>query len=257
VSGQRRLDAGSAREFLLRTPHDLGRQQLLARAPEQRLFGHARTLELEQGDLAMTFARSAIPFAVVAALGGLAGCAGKIQFSGSQPVQIAGTERKQAEAPPPPRVELRDNKIVFDEKIQFEYNQAVIKPESFSLLHEIADVIEKNAQVKKIQIDGHASAEGSPAHNKWLSDQRAKAVMKHLIEKESIAAERLVAKGWGIEQPIASNDDEAGREKNRRVEFNVIDQVVTQKQVEIDPRTGKERVLSESAQQLNAKEEKK
>ena len=149
-------------------------------------------------------------------------CGGTTQFASAQPFTIAGTP------PPPPkaRVQLRNNKIEFDEKIQFEANSAVIKDVSSSLLHEIAEVIRKNPQVKKISIEGHASSEGDvPAgHNKKLSDERAKAVMAYLIQKESIDANRLTAKGWGSDKPIASNDTEDGREKNRRVEFLVIEQ---------------------------------
>src|SRR5205814_24904 len=124
-------------------------------------------------------------------------------------------------------------------------NKAIIKPESDSLLKEIGDVIKANRQVKKISIEGHASAEGDAKKNKKLSDDRAKAVMDHLVKKEGIEAARLTAKGWGSEKAIADNTTEEGREKNRRVEFLVVEQDVTQKKVEIDPATGKERVLEE------------
>ena len=206
----------------------------------------------------MRLARFGIRAAALAGLvASIAACGGTTQFAGSQPFQIAGTPPppppKVAEAPkPPPRVELRDNKIVFAEKIQFEVNKAIIKEESFSLLHDIADVIKKNPQVKKIEIDGFASAEGDAGHNKKLSDDRAHSVMDHLVKKEGIDASRLQAKGWGVEKPIASNDTEEGREKNRRVEFNVIEQVVTEKKVEIDPATGKERVVSEDQKEQQA-----
>jgi OOP family OmpA-OmpF porin len=198
---------------------------------------------------------------LAAAFLGLSACGGTTQFAGAQPFQIAGTPPppppvvvapppKVEEPKPPPRVELRDNKIVFNEKIQFEVNKAVIKEESFSLLHDIGDVIKKNPQVKKISIEGHASSEGDPKKNKKLSDDRAKSVMDHLVKKEGVEATRLAAKGWGIEKPIASNDDETGREKNRRVEFLVTEQDVTKKQVEIDPTTGKERVVGETKETM-------
>jgi OOP family OmpA-OmpF porin len=180
--------------------------------------------------------------AAAAVFAGLVGCGGTTKFAGAQPFTIAGTPPPPpvvAEAPKvPPRVELRDNKIEFKEKIQFEASKAIIKEESFSLLHDIADVIKKNPQVKKISIEGHASAEGNPAKNKKLSDDRAKSVMTHLVKKEGIDAARLTAKGWGSEKPIAPNDTLEGREKNRRVEFLVTEQDV--KKVAVDPATGKE-----------------
>ena len=184
------------------------------------------------------------------ALAASAGCGGVTQFQGAQAFSVAGTPPPPPPPPPvevkpPPRVELRDNKIDFKEKIQFEVNKATIKEESFSLLHDIGEVIKKNPHIKKISIEGHASAEGDATANKKLSDARAKAVMEYLVKKESIPATSLVAKGWGVEKPIGDNKTPEGREANRRVEFLVVEQDVTQKKVEIDPKTGKEKVLEE------------
>ena len=161
----------------------------------------------------------------------LAGCGGTVQFAGAQPFAIAGTP------PPPPaptHAVLKDDHIEIDEKVQFEANSDVIKDASSGLLHDIADVLRKNPQVTKISIEGHASSEGDvpPGHNKKLSDDRAKAVMTWLVQKEHIDPSRLAAKGWGSEKPIASNDTEEGREKNRRVEFLVVSQVTPNKVAE-------------------------
>ena len=188
------------------------------------------------------------------ALAAMAGCGGVTPFQGGQAYAINGTPPPPpppppppvVEAPkPPPRVELKDNKIDFKEKIQFEVNKATIKAESGSLLHDIAEVIKANPQVKKISIEGHASQEGNAAANKKLSDDRAKSVMDWLIKKETIPAASLTAKGYGSERPLAGVDqsNEEGREKNRRVEFLVTEAEVTQKKVSIDPTTGKETVV--------------
>ncbi|MEO7733247.1 MAG: OmpA family protein [Kofleriaceae bacterium] len=144
----------------------------------------------------------------------------------------------------PPRVEIRDNKIAINEKIQFEYDKATIMEASFGLMNEIADVIAKNPQIKQLRIEGYASSEGDAAHNKALSDARAKSVMKYLTGK-GIAAGELVAMGFGIDKPIADNTTEDGREKNRRVEFVILEQDVTKKKVEIDATTGAEKVIAE------------
>jgi OOP family OmpA-OmpF porin len=66
--------------------------------------------------------------------------------------------------------------------------------------------------------------------------------MKYLVD-HGIPKEALTAKGYGVTRPIADNESDAGREKNRRVEFNITEQDITKKKVEIDPTTGKERVL--------------
>jgi OOP family OmpA-OmpF porin len=205
--------------------------------------------------------RSLLQVVAAALLVGVGGCGGVTQFAGAQPFTIAGTPPPPPPPPvakeepkPPPRVELRDNKIEFKEKIQFEVNKAVIKDASFSLLHDIGEVIKQNPHLKKISIEGHASAEGDAKRNKKLSDERSKAVLEFLAKKEGIDAARMTAKGWGVEKPIAPNDSEDGREKNRRVEFLVLEQDVTAKKVEIDATTGKERVVDEKKETLKAPE---
>jgi outer membrane protein OmpA-like peptidoglycan-associated protein len=204
----------------------------------------------------MRFNRNVPLVASLFLIGGASSCGGVTQFASAQPVTITGTPPPPPAPPPPPpvakeepkpppRVELRDNKIEFKEKIQFQVNKATIKEESFSLLHDIAEVIKKNPHVKKISIEGHASAEGDAKRNKKLSDERAKSVMAHLVSKEGVEADRLTSVGWGIDKPIASNDNEEGREKNRRVEFLVTKQDIVEKKVEIDAATGKEKVVDE------------
>lgn len=184
----------------------------------------------------------------------IAACGGTVAFQGTQALAVTGTPPAPPPPPPPappppapeppPRVELRDNKIEIHEKIQFAVNKATILEASFSLLDEIADVIKKATNARKIAIEGHASAEGDKNLNLKLSDARSKAVMKYLVD-HGIEKDRLTATGFGSAKPIAGNDTEEGREKNRRVEFNIIEQAVTQKKIEIDTKTGKEKVVEE------------
>jgi outer membrane protein OmpA-like peptidoglycan-associated protein len=155
-----------------------------------------------------------------------AGCAGTTAFQGSAATTIVGT----APAPkpqPPPRVTVQANQIVISEKIQFDDAKATIKPESNSLLDEIVATFQNNPQIKKVSIDGFASSEGDAAFNKKLSDDRAKSVMEYLVS-HGVDKKRVVAKGWGVEKPIADNSTEEGREKNRRVEFNILEQDAAQ-----------------------------
>lgn len=176
---------------------------------------------------------------------GLVGCGKPVVFQGESMLKITGAPPPPAavSAPEPPRVELRDNKIAINEKIQFEYDKATIKAVSFSLLNEVATVIKKNAQIRQLQIEGHASSEGEARHNQRLSEDRARAVMRYLVG-QSVPKERLVARGFGVERPITDNDTEEGRERNRRVEFNIVEQDVTQRRVEID-KDGKEKIVEE------------
>lgn len=187
---------------------------------------------------------------------------GTTVFQGAGAISIVGTPpapppppppKAEEPPPPPPRVEVRDNKIEFKEKIQFENNKSVILPQSFSLLDDIVKVIKENDHIKKIAIEGHASAEGDAKRNLTLSDERAKSVMKYCVD-HGIDAKRLTAKGFGITKPIADNATEEGREKNRRVEFNIIEQDITKKKIEIDPKTGKEKIVGETKTTVKEKE---
>jgi OOP family OmpA-OmpF porin len=146
-------------------------------------------------------------------------------------------------------VELREDRIVINEKIQFAYDDDRILPASFDLLDEVGKVIKENPQIKKIEIGGHASTEGSDEHNLRLSDRRAQAVMKHLIEQAGVAPERLAAKGYGETRPLTQPDDaEEQREVNRRVEFLIVEQDAVERRVEVDPTTGGETVVEPIAQ---------
>ena len=73
----------------------------------------------------------------------------------------------------------------------------------------------------KIEIIGHTDNKGEGIMNQELSEERAKAVFNYLISK-NIPSQRLSYRGLGSSKPIASNETEAGRKKNRRVEFVVI-----------------------------------
>jgi len=180
------------------------------------------------------------------------GCGGPVAFQGQSTLPVTGTPPPVvAEAKPPPRVEVRDNKIEIHDKIQFDYDKATIRSESFGLMNEIASVIVKNPQIKKIRIEGNASAEGSAQHNQKLSEDRARSVMKYLTE-HGVSTGELVSIGYGVDRPIADNTTEAGREQNRRVEFVILEQDVTHKKVEVDAQTGAEKVVDENHEVVRA-----
>jgi len=155
-----------------------------------------------------------------------AGCGGNITFQGQKAFAVSGNSAPAvavAVAPPEkPKVAVSGNKITIDEKIQFEHDKAIILPASFGLLNEVVKVIKDNTQIKKLLVEGHASSEGDSAHNLKLSDDRAKAVMAYLVE-HGVAKDHLSSKGFGSSEPIADNKTEEGREKNRRVEFTIVD----------------------------------
>lgn len=183
----------------------------------------ARTISTRTNSLSLRSWSSLI--ALLALPAGVAACGGSVRIADTQPISIVGRPPRPAAEPEPPRVELRDDRIVINEKIQFAYDSDRILTQSFSLLDEVAALIKANPQIKKIEIGGHASTEGSDDHNLQLSDRRANAVMRHLIEQSLIAGERLTSKGYGELKPLVQPDDtEQRREVNRRVEFLILEQ---------------------------------
>lgn len=103
--------------------------------------------------------------------------------------------------------------------IQFETGSARIKKSSYPILNDVANLILKNPNWD-IEIQGHTDSSGDANANRRLSQQRAEAVKAYLVN-HGVEAQQLTAKGFGSSEPVASNDTEAGRAKNRRVVFNV------------------------------------
>jgi OOP family OmpA-OmpF porin len=107
-----------------------------------------------------------------------------------------------------------------NQKILFETNKAVIKPESEGVLNAVAKAAAECPTVR-IEVGGHTDSRGRDAYNQELSEARANAV-KDFLGKAGVDVSRLDAKGYGETQPIASNDNSDGQAQNRRIEFNVI-----------------------------------
>ena len=101
--------------------------------------------------------------------------------------------------------------------VHFEFNSAVLKTDSFSLLDQTAAEMKKSPDAKFV-INGHSSAEGSVEHNMSLSVDRANAVKSYLVNA-GLNAANFTIKGFGASQPATSNDTETGRALNRRVEI--------------------------------------
>jgi outer membrane protein OmpA-like peptidoglycan-associated protein len=102
--------------------------------------------------------------------------------------------------------------------IQFDFNQATIKPESAQVLGQVAEVL-KNQPDLKLMIEGHTDNVGKPAYNMELSRKRAQSVKDYLIQNHQVDGARLTTQGFGDTKPMAKNDTETGRAQNRRVEL--------------------------------------
>jgi len=105
--------------------------------------------------------------------------------------------------------------------LYFDFAKATFKDESYNELNKLVAMMQQNTGMN-VEISGHTDAVGSNAFNKQLSLLRANAVKNYLVSK-GIDTRRVTSVGYGEEKPLASNDDEEeGREFNRRVEFKVL-----------------------------------
>ncbi|MGA8672759.1 MAG: OmpA family protein [Terracidiphilus sp.] len=102
--------------------------------------------------------------------------------------------------------------------IYFDTDKDSLRPDSQATLQEIAKLLTDNRSLK-VSVVGHTDNQGKPDYNLELSRRRAAAVVRELTSKYGIAADRLNSFGCGFYAPVASNDTEAGKAKNRRVEL--------------------------------------
>ncbi|MEO0382302.1 MAG: OmpA family protein [Pseudomonadota bacterium] len=102
--------------------------------------------------------------------------------------------------------------------IGFDFDSDAIRPESDTVLDDLYAGLASNGEAQ-IQIIGHSSSEGADDYNRDLSQRRAASVVAALVAR-GLEAGRIAAVGKGEDEPIASNDDEAGRSLNRRVEIS-------------------------------------
>ncbi len=102
--------------------------------------------------------------------------------------------------------------------IHFDVDSAHIQPRSEPVIGEIAQIMHANPSWR-FQVEGHTDSDGGAAYNLALSQRRAQAVVDDLVKRYKIARSRLVAKGFGLTKPVASNATDAGKAQNRRVEL--------------------------------------
>ncbi len=119
-------------------------------------------------------------------------------------------------------VKIEDGQITIIGKIQFQTGSAEIENDSSPLLDQIGQALVANPQIKKMRIEGHTDDVGDSAVNLKLSDDRAKAVKAALV-KRGVDDDRLETRGLGETNPAAPNRSAGGRQKNRRVEFILLE----------------------------------
>jgi outer membrane protein OmpA-like peptidoglycan-associated protein len=101
--------------------------------------------------------------------------------------------------------------------VLFDFDKSDIRPDAAAALAKLAVIV--RAQPKgHTRIEGHTDSKGDDAYNQKLSERRAESVKSWLVTKEGLESSRMTTKGWGEAKPVAPNDTDANRQKNRRVQ---------------------------------------
>lgn len=143
-------------------------------------------------------------------------------------VVVEREEPEQAELPSPRVIDelKKDNLKVGDilrvDELYFKADSDEMETSSLEVLDEIARVLRDRRDIKKVEIAGHTNGLPPTYYCEQLSSARAKRVYDYLISK-SIDRDRLVSKGYGKRDPIASDDTAEGRRKNQRVEIKILE----------------------------------
>ena len=143
-------------------------------------------------------------------------------FGGAEKEKVVEARVEEPLPPPPPPapkpVIIEKGRQTLD--VKFDFDKSSIKQGYTKDINDLVDVM-KDYPDLNVVIEGHTDNVGTDAYNKNLSQERADAVKRYMVEEGGIDANRIDAKGFGEERPVASNDTEEGRLQNRRVEAAV------------------------------------
>jgi outer membrane protein OmpA-like peptidoglycan-associated protein len=122
----------------------------------------------------------------------------------------------------PKDVRVTEGQIVILQQVEFDTGKATIRTVSNGLLDTVANVLKEHHEILKVEVQGHTDNRGSSEANVALSQARAEAVVTALA-KRGVDRARMTAKGYGPTRPIMANVTTVGRQKNRRVEFHILE----------------------------------
>lgn len=138
----------------------------------------------------------------------------------NEPLQVIKV--MEPEFQPTGRVVVEQDRIAILEKVYFQTGSADLRSDSFGLLQEVAATLRAHPDVRRVRVEGHTDSRGDAAFNQELSQARAEQVARFLTE-HGVPAERLVAEGFGESRPMDDRDVEAAWDRNRRVEFVIVE----------------------------------
>jgi OmpA-OmpF porin, OOP family len=117
-------------------------------------------------------------------------------------------------------IEFEPPKSFALENVEFDFKLSTLRPSSYPTLDELVEYLLRKDD-ERIEIGGHTDNIGTAVKNMKLSQERAQSIVNYLISK-GIGAERLVAKGYGATDPVAENNTDEGRQRNRRTEVKIL-----------------------------------
>lgn len=159
---------------------------------------------------------------------------GTAALSGPRPAAPPPPSTTTSAAPAPQEVEV--NEILTDlnavdtdeglvvplpEQVLFDFNRADVRDDARVTLAKVAAVLAFYGDAQ-VEVQGHTDDEGTDRYNQGLSERRANAVRDHLVTTAHVAAERLIVRAYGESRPVAPNDTEENRQRNRRVQVVIL-----------------------------------
>ena len=117
------------------------------------------------------------------------------------------------------RVELRGNRIVINQKIEFAHDSAEILEESYPILDQVARILGEHEEIYRVQVQGHTSTVGEEQHNLELSTARAASIADYL--RAHGVTQEITSQGYGQTYPLCRDETDECHAQNRRVEFFV------------------------------------
>jgi OOP family OmpA-OmpF porin len=118
-----------------------------------------------------------------------------------------------------PGIELRGNRIILSDRVQFEHDSDRILEESHGILDRVVSLLETHDEIVRVQVQGHSSTDGQLARNEELSAARAASVAAYL--REHGVEQDVTSQGYGPQYPLCREETDDCHVQNRRVEFFV------------------------------------
>lgn len=145
------------------------------------------------------------------------------QEKGLAPPEGNGCPKVEKPPEPPKLALLVDYSITILQLIYFQRGTAVLQAKSEPFLQAIAQIFQEHPEIELVEVQGHTDDTGNEDLNRRLAQGRAEAVVKWLV-RHGVSKDRLTPKGYGASEPVATNETEEGRAKNRRVRFVILRQ---------------------------------